>query len=619
MCGIVGAVGARPLPEAVFLSMRDALVHRGPDDEGEWSRSEAGVSGPHVQLGQRRLSILDLSPAGRNPMPWEGGRYWVTYNGEVYNWRELRAELEASGCVFRSHTDTEVVLAAYARWGDGCVARFNGMFAIAIWDEPRRRLFLARDRVGKKPLYYALYGDRLTFASEQKALLGDPEFPRDLDRDALSLYLRYGYVPAPHSVFRASRKLPPGHVAVFESGRLDVRSYWDPVAAALRPRRAPASAGEALEELEALLKDAVGSRMVADVPVGAFLSGGIDSSLVSALMCEAGPGRVKTYSIAFENPLYDESAHASAMARRLGTDHHQETCSTARMLEIVERLPGFLDEPFADSSAIPTYLVSRFAREEVTVVLTGDGGDEVFFGYPRYLAVARPGSPLNLPLWIRRAAAGVAACVPHRKFRRAAEVLRSAEADEYARFVVWWPRPAVEEMTGTGTREAPAYAAASEAIGRIDRRLRPPVLDLATYLPEDILFKVDRMSMAVSLESRCPLLDSRVVEFGLSLPPSMLFEGGTGKLLLRALLGKRVPTSLFDRPKMGFGVPLDDWFRGPLRDQMEAALAGGQLQRLGLDPGVPRRQWREFLSGRAPRTDVLWNVFSLVRWAERWY
>jgi asparagine synthase (glutamine-hydrolysing) len=598
--------------------MRDSLLHRGPDDEGTWTRPGAETSGPHVQLGQRRLSILDLSPAGRNPMAWDGGRYWVTYNGEVYNWRELRAELEATGCAFRSHTDTEVVLAAYTRWGDECVARFNGMFAVAIWDEPRQRLFLARDRVGKKPLYYALYGERLTFASEQKALLADPEFPRDLDRDALALYLRYGYVPAPHSVFRASRKLPPGHVAVYESGRLSVRSYWDPVRAALLPRRAPASAGQALEELEALLKDAVRSRMVADVPVGAFLSGGIDSSLVSAMMCEAGPGRVKTYSIAFENPLYDESAHASAMARQLGTDHHQETCSTRRMLEIVERLPGFLDEPFADSSAIPTYLVSRFAREEVTVVLTGDGGDEVFFGYPRYLAVARRGTPLTLPFWLRRVAADAASLVPHRKFRRAAEVLRSAEADEYARFVVWWPRPAVEEMTGLRTEDAPAYAAASRALGATDRRLRPPVLDLVTYLPEDILFKVDRMSMAVSLESRCPLLDSRVVEFGLSLPPSMLFGGGTGKVMLRTLLAKRVPAALFDRPKMGFGVPLEDWFRGPLREQMEEALRGGQLQRLGLDPRAPRRQWKDFLAGRAPRTDVLWNVFSLVRWAERW-
>lgn len=594
--------------------MAATLVHRGPDDDGIWTSTDG-----RVVLAHRRLSILDLSPAGRNPMEWDGGRYRITYNGEVYNYRELRRELESQGLRFRTHTDTEVVVAAYATWGDECVRHFNGMFAIAIWDEPRRRLFLARDRMGKKPLYYALYGDRLTFASEQKALLADPEFPRDLDRAALALYLRYGYVPAPHSVFRASRKLPPGHVAVYDAGRLDVRPYWDPVALAGAPRRTLASADEALEELEALLKDAVRSRMVADVPVGAFLSGGIDSSLVSALMCEAGPGRVKTYSIAFENPGYDESAHASAMARHLGTDHHQETCSTQRMLEIVERLPDFLDEPFADSSAIPTYLVSRFAREEVTVILTGDGGDEVFFGYPRYLALARRGAPNNVPLWLRRAAAGAASLVPQRKFRRAAQILRSAEPDEYARFVVWWPRQAVEEITGRPVEDAPAYARAAEALQAIDRRLRPPALDVVTYLPEDILFKVDRMSMAVSLESRCPLLDSRVVEFGLHLPPAMLFRGGTGKVMLRALLGKRAPAALFERPKMGFGVPLDDWFRGPLREPMEAAMAGRQLERLGLDPAAPRRQWKEFLSGRAPRTDVLWNVFSLARWAERWY
>jgi len=613
MCGIAGVVASRPVAPGLGAAMAAAIVHRGPDDDGLWT-SPNGC----VVLAHRRLAIVDLSSAGRNPMAWAGGRYRITYNGEVYNYRELRRELEADGLQFRTQTDTEVVLAAYATWGETCVSRFNGMFAFAIWDEQEQRLFLARDRVGKKPLYFGRYGDQLTFGSEQKVLLADPEFPRTLNRDALALYLRYGYVPAPHAIFQAASKLPPGHTATYESGQLSVRAFWDPIALANLPRRAPASVAQACEQLEVLLTDAVRTRMVADVPVGAFLSGGIDSSLVSALMVEAG-GRVKTYSIAFENPAYDESAHALAMAQHLGTEHHQEVCSEARMLEIVDQLPDFLDEPFADSSAIPTYLVSRFAREQVTVALTGDGGDEVFFGYPRYLAMAQGGAPSSWPLWLRQAAAGVASLVPHRKIRRAAEIIRSPEPDEYARFVVWWPRAQVEQMTGTAVVEAPAYARGIAGLRTVDRRLRPPVLDMETYLPDDILFKVDRMSMAVSLESRCPLLDTRVVEFGLSLPPEMLFQGGTGKLMLRTLLRKRVPAHLFERPKMGFGVPLDDWFRGPLRAPMEDALASGQLARLGLDPSTPRRQWADFLAGRASRTDVLWNIFSLMRWAERWY
>ena len=617
MCGIAGYAGApftdRPgeVP-ALGARMCGTLSHRGPDDSDVWSSEDQSVL-----LAHRRLSILDLSPLGRNPMPWDGGRLRITYNGEVYNFRELRKELEDDGCRFRSQTDTEVILAAYDRWGPACVERFVGMFAFAIWDEPRKRLFMARDRLGKKPLYYWFRSDgRLSFASELKALAADPAFPRTVDEDAVRLYLRYGYVPAPHSIYSAARKLPPGHSAIYEAGRLTISRYWDPVAIALSEPEHLTPA-EADEQLERLLKDAVKRRLVADVPVGAFLSGGIDSSLVVAIMQEVGAGAARTFTIRFENPEFDESTHAAAVAKHLGTEHHEETCGVAEMLDVVDRLPAFFDEPFADSSAVPTFLVSRATRQHVTVALSGDGGDELFFGYPRYFLVDRAQWLLGAPRPVRRTLACVAAATPWRRVRRAADVLREDDRDRYRRFIAWWGGQDLAALAGAVPHH-PAYSAALDRLTPLSMSERSPVLDVVSYLPDDILTKVDRASMAVSLETRCPLLDHRIAEFALRLPLHLRTDGRVGKLPLRRLLEKRVPRQLIDRPKMGFGVPLGDWFRGPLRKRMDGYVKGSFLPALGLQPAPAQALWRQFLAGRSHRTDLLWNVFALGAWVEHW-
>jgi asparagine synthase (glutamine-hydrolysing) len=614
MCGIAGLlrrdrdVDPRPIT-AVARTMVSTLAHRGPDDEGVWG-AEDGL----VALAQRRLSIVDLSPLGHNPMPWDGGRLWITFNGEVYNFLELRRELEAFGHRFRSHTDTEVILAAYDQWGLGCVDRLVGMFAFGIWDAPRRRLWLVRDRLGKKPLYYSDWGGSIRFASELKALVVDPTFSREIDREAVRLYLKYGYVPSPHTVYTRARKLPPAHFLLSEDGRLSVTRYWDPVVFATAPRWSDA---DAEAELESRLSVAVRQRMIADVPLGAFLSGGIDSSAVVALMQEQSAEPVRTFTIRFENPEYNEADHAAAVAKHLGTAHHEQACGEKQMLDVVDRLADMFDEPFADSSAVPTYLVSKVAREHVTVALSGDGGDELFFGYPRYRYHSVSSSVLALPRPVRRAAAFAASRLPTRRLRRIADVLRSDEPDQYARFVAWWTPAEVAQLTGEASPAAPLYADALARMGALARDDRPGLLDLVSYLPEDILTKVDRASMAVSLEVRAPLLDHRVVELALTLPHSLKQHGRTTKWLLRRLLTKRVPRTLIERPKMGFGVPLGDWFRAPLREVMDDYCAGGDLAALGIDPLPVRQLWEAFRGGYAHRTDLLWQMFMLVAWSRR--
>jgi asparagine synthase (glutamine-hydrolysing) len=616
MCGIAGLVrrGREPRPHGSAAALAGAMVrtlaHRGPDDEGVWESPDATVA-----LAQRRLAIIDLSPLGHNPMPWDDGRLWITFNGEIYNFLELRDDLERRGYRFRSQTDTEALLAAYDEWGIDCLQRLAGMFAFALWDEPRRRLWLVRDRLGKKPLYYADVDGALRFASELKAILADHSFPRNLDREALGLYLRYGYIPSPHSIYVHARKLPPAHYLLFEDDEAVVRRYWDPVPFALGTCQLGEEDAEA--ELNSLLTTAVRQRMIADVPLGAFLSGGIDSSLVVALMQEQSAEPVRTFTIRFENAAFNEADHAAAVARHLGTEHHEETCSAQEMLSVVGRLADMYDEPFADSSAVPTYLVSRIARQRVTVALSGDGGDELFFGYPRYRYHARASSVLRLPRPIRRAAAAGVAQVPNRRVRRIADVLRSDDQDRYARFVTWWQPSDIVAMTGMRPGCIPLYADVLERAARQHAGERAPLLDLVSYLPEDILTKVDRASMAVSLEVRAPLLDHRVVEFALGLPLSMKWRGGLTKKALRDLLYRRVPRQLLERPKMGFGVPLDDWFRGPLRERMNAYSGGPDLEDLGFDPRTVRTLWSDFLNGRSHRTDLLWQMFSLIEWFRR--
>jgi len=616
MCGIAGVAlsdpaGAPPGSlKRLAAGMAEQLVHRGPDDCGLWESPDARVA-----LAHRRLSIIDLSPLGRNPMVWGGDRLWVTFNGEIYNYLELRRELEAAGHRFRSQTDTEVILAAYDAWGLECVHRFVGMFAFALWDSPRRRLWLVRDRLGKKPLYYAHLKGALRFASELKGIVADRDVPREVDAEALRAYLLYGNVPAPLTIYRHVRKLPPGHHLVFEEQQATVTRYWDPVPFALN--RHNRSDEEATAELDEVLKAAVRGRMIADVPLGAFLSGGIDSSLIVALMQEQSSAPVRTFTVRFANREYNEADHAAAVARHLGTEHHERSCGEREMLDLVDRLPDVLDEPFADSSVVPTLLVSSMARQLVTVALSGDGGDELFLGYPRYAYHARSAAILGLPRPIRRAAALFADQLPTRRLRRIADVLRSDAADQYVRFISWWTPADVAQLTGERPEAAPFYADALGRASALTRMELAGLLDIVSYLPDDILTKVDRASMAVSLETRCPLLDHRVVEFALSLPPSMKHRGGTGKWLLRQALYKRVPRKLIDRPKMGFGVPLADWFRGPLRDRMESYCAGSELADLGVDPIPVRTLWQDFARGRSHRTDLLWQMFVLASWAQR--
>jgi asparagine synthase (glutamine-hydrolysing) len=609
MCGIAGIFGGSgTTAERTARTMAATLTHRGPDDAGAWGNPEVPIALAHC-----RLSIVDLSPLGRNPMAWDGGRLWITFNGEIYNFRELRQELEAAGCSFRSQTDTEVILAAYDRWGLACVERLVGMFAFALWDGPRRRLWLVRDRLGKKPLYYSEAGNVLRFASELKAIVADPSVSREVDPAALRMYLRYGYVPSPFTIYSSVRKLPPAHFLIHENGATRVERYWDPLAFAHAD--APLSDAAAERGLESRLALAIRQRLIADVPLGAFLSGGIDSSLVVALMQEQSTGPVRTFTIRFDNPEYNEADHAAAVARHLGTDHHEQTCDDREMLTVVDRLTSMFDEPFADSSAVPTYLVSRVARELVTVALSGDGGDELFFGYPRYRFHAVSSSVLALPLPVRRAVARGARYLPTRRLRRIGDVLASDDKDAYARFVTWWSRDDVVSLTGESAPQAPFYADAVSRVGRLPRADRPGVLDLVSYLPEDILTKVDRASMAVSLEVRAPLLDHRVVEFALGLPRRLKYRDRSTKWILRRLLYKRVPPALIERPKLGFGVPLAEWFRGPLRERMDSYSAGPDLQDLGLDPRPVRAMWSNFKVGRSHRTDLLWQMFMLVAWS----
>jgi asparagine synthase (glutamine-hydrolysing) len=622
MCGIAGfaSTSARSpeVARAVASTMADTLRHRGPDDSGAWASDDGRVA-----LGHRRLSVVDLSPLGRNPMARSGGQCWITYNGEVYNYPAIRAELAHTGDRFVSQTDTEVILAAYERWGIDCVHRFVGMFAFGLWDAANDRLWLVRDRLGKKPLYYAEHAGTLWFASEIKALLAAGAFSPEIDPIAVQLYLRYGYVPAPYTIYRDVRKLPQGHHLIWEQGRSRVTRYWDPVLLATtdatrRPGvNPPSRPEEAVEELERRLAVAVRERLISDVPLGAFLSGGVDSSLIVALMQEATGRPVRTFTIRFENPEFDEADAAAAVARHLGTDHHEQTCGNREMVDIVERLPEMFDEPFADSSAIPTYLVSRVAREQVTVALSGDGGDELFFGYPRYRYCARASALLSLPAPLRRLGAAGASRLPTRRLRRIADVLRSDDADPYARFVTWFTAAEIATLTGTPPPEAPFYV---DARGRM-----PPgsgsdaagLLDVVSYLPDDILTKVDRASMAVSLEVRAPLLDHRVVEFALGLPVDLKWRHGETKWILRRLLYKRMPRHLIDRPKQGFGVPLDDWFRGPLSAPMNDCCRASDLEEMGINPDPVRGLWRSFQAGKSHRSDLLWQILMLVAWSRR--
>ncbi len=616
MCGIAGFAACSWAERsgegdlALVRRMCDVIRHRGPDDEGV-------LVSDGVALGMRRLSIIDLA-TGRQPIANEDGSVWIVFNGEIYNFRELRRELEARSHVFATRTDTEVIVHAYEEWGAEAIERLRGMFGIAIWDTRSRTLLLARDRAGIKPLHYAVVNGRLYFGSEIKSLLCAPDLPHELDPDALNHYLSFLYTPADRSIFRAVRKLPPGHLLTWREGRLDVRAYWRwPSAETFIGSDAEAVAG-----LRDVLTDAVRAHLVSDVPLGAFLSGGVDSSLVVALMAETSGARVKTFSIGFDVPAFDELEHARRVARQYGTDHH-EFVVKPDALDILDAIVRHFDEPFADSSAIPTWYVSELARRHVTVVLSGDGGDELFGGYDRYephprvAAFDRYASP---PL--RRVAALTAATLPHGV--RGKNFLRHVGRDRQGRYLdavryfstdekrdLLSPelhRSLTDDPETTAARRFARY----EGLPWPSQMMR---FDGETYLPEDVLVKVDRMSMAHSIESRVPLLDNRVIAYASALPDHLKIRNGRRKHVLKEVAAGLLPRDLLDRPKQGFGVPLGVWFRGDLRELFaDTLLSRSSLERGYFQAPFVRRIVDEHLAGRRDHTLRLWQLVIFERW-----
>jgi asparagine synthase (glutamine-hydrolysing) len=644
MCGIAGLIDWRAATGADALrsvgeAMNDTLHHRGPDGSGVWVEAEGGAA-----LCQRRLAIIDLSPGGAQPMHSADRRYVITFNGEIYNYRDIRAELAAVGRTMRSDSDTEVLLEACAFWGvEAAIERAIGMFAFALWDRATRTLYLARDRLGIKPLYYAATTERVLFASQLKALRVVPGWQPTIDEDAVAGYLRHAYIAQPRTIYREASKLPPGHILTLRRGVAPApRCFWDlrGIAIAGQARNDPApDEHEAIERLDALLRDSVKLRMIADVPLGAFLSGGIDSSTVVALMQAQSTRPVKTFSIGFHAIDYDEAEYARGVAAHLRTDHTEFYVEPRHALDVIPRLPDWFDEPFADPSQIPTYLVSELTRKHVTVALSGDGGDELFAGYNRYLWAERLARATSVvPRGLHRPLAGALrtlspaawnrlfgwiplmwrTALPGDKLHKIANLLENPEPDAiYRRLVSQWEKP--EEVAAAGAeprgplwdptvaRDFPAFVP------------RMQYLDLVSYLPDDILTKVDRATMAVGLEGRVPLLDHRVVAYAWTLPFRFKVRGGSGKWLLRRVLDRYVPRPLVDRPKMGFGVPIDAWLRGPLREWAEQLLAPARLSSYGFVRVEPvRRAWQEHLEGSRNWQYPLWTVLMLQAWRERW-
>ncbi|MEH2556315.1 asparagine synthase (glutamine-hydrolyzing) [Bradyrhizobium algeriense] len=619
--------------------MTQTLSHRGPDDSGVWLSEQASIA-----FGQRRLAIIDLSSMGHQPMVSANGQYTITFNGEVYNFRELKAELERCGVRFRGHSDTEVIVEGFAQWGvKSTIARLNGMFAIAAWDAGERQLFLARDRMGEKPLYWAIFDGLVLFGSELKALRAHPGWKPSLNRGAITAFLRHGYVPGPFTIYEGVYKLPPaGFVKIAGGGGAEVGTYWDLASVVSQGQRNTLRADEEglVDELEALLHDAVSRRMIADVPLGAFLSGGYDSSTVVALMQKSSLRPVRTFTISFENAAFDEAKHAEAVARHLGTDHTTFPVGGADALDVVPKLAEMYDEPFADPSQIPTHIVSALTRKRVKVALSGDGGDELFSGYNRYQwaqNVWRPSA--KMPLAFRRLASSsiravppsafdrIARYVPYlrrvprvgQKAHRLAQILSFPSIDSMYHQIVASHHPNPDSLVnGAQEVRTACWGQNLEALlpGPVDRMR---YLDMCTYLPDDILTKVDRASMAVALEVRVPLLDHRLVEWVWKLPSFQNARARRPKHLLRCVLARHVPDRLVERPKMGFGVPLADWLRGPLRDWAEDLMNEASLSADDIfDVEGIRSLWVEFLSGNNERYFLIWNVLMFQAWHRRW-
>ncbi len=641
MCGIaglieLGGVEARQRLEARAGAMGGAMPHRGPDQSAVWAAPDSGVA-----FAFRRLAILDLSEAGHQPMTSRDGRWTICYNGEIYSYRAIRADMEARGIVFRGTSDTEAMLEHIAAFGiEATLPRLVGMFAIALWDARERRLHLIRDRLGIKPVYWGEAESRFLFASELKCIRAALDSCPQIDRKALTDYIALNNVPGARTIYRGFQKLEPGcWLSVSPGERPVIRRYWSMADVVSQPRRQLSDA-QAIEEAEAMIREAVSCRMIADVPLGALLSGGVDSSTVVAAMQAAASGPVKTFTIGFGEAGYDEAAHARAVAAHLGTEHTELRLGASDALALIPSLPDWYDEPFADSSALPTYLVSRLAKGSVTVALSGDGGDEVFFGYNRHVAgpaAMRRMAPL--PGALRDLAAGALSSVSTSRWDGLARLLpesrrprmlgdklhklarvmaaRSVEG-MYQALIARWQDPS--RLTGFDARldDGPAEFTLPQTAFQDDAE-RLAALDTIGYLPGDILTKVDRASMAVSLEARVPLLDHRLVEFAWTLPTALKIRDGRGKWLLRQVLYRHVPRELVDRPKSGFAIPLADWLRGPLKPWAGDLLNADSMRRTGLiDPAPIARAWDEHLAGKGNHAEGLWTILMLEAWAARW-
>jgi asparagine synthase (glutamine-hydrolysing) len=640
MCGIVGFRTNRDfsqlqesLPEAT-----SSLIHRGPDNMGLFFDEEAGVG-----LGHRRLSVIDLSKAGRQPMSNDDGMVQIVYNGEMYNFKEVRKTLEGCSHSFSTETDTEVILKAYLEWGINCLNRFVGMFAFALWDKRSRLLFLARDRLGIKPLYYHFDRGRFLFASELKAMMAFKVFQRNIDPNSIPLFLHYQYIPAPRTIFKNTYKLLPGYCLVYDGQDLETYAYWN------LPHRGEEGAfkskeEDVIDELDYLLTRAVSDRLVSDVPLGALLSGGIDSSMVVALMQKVNPAPVRTFSIGFREPEYNEAPWASKVANHLGTDHTEFYVTPKEAMDVIPQLPEIYDEPFADSSAIPTYLVSSLARSQVTVALSGDGGDEQFSGYVRYwttqaMATSFQRLPSSIrsalgmlfkkipPLWVEKCYLPWREFLPQRfrvanfpdKWQKLITLMGKTEVQELYRMTIClWSEAELYRVLGESLPKSQYEEVFLQTEGwpLLSRLMR---VDQKTYLPDAMLTKVDRSSMAASLEVRVPLLDHRVVEYTTKLPDSLKYRNGEGKYILRRLLSRYVPSNMFERPKMGFGVPIDKWFRNELKDLLLDYLSPERLKKEGVfDQYLVEEKIKEHLSGEVNHQYRLWSLLMWEMWRERW-
>lgn len=622
MCGISGFISKKRITKETLTAMNDTMIHRGPNDAGVEIFEAA--DGYCVGMAQRRLAILDLSPLGHQPMHAADGRVSVVYNGEIYNFQELKAELP--DYPFRSQCDTEVILAAYEKWGISCLEKFNGMFAIALFDRQTRELYLARDRIGKKPLYYWLDGENLVFASELKAIMACTGFEKRIRKEVLPVYLYQQYIPEPESIFEQVWKLPPGSVLRFAAGKAEIRKYWSIASAYEKGMIQPAADyGEAKEHLKGLLRGAVKRRMIADVPLGAFLSGGYDSSLMTAIAQEYSSEPVKTFSIGFEEEAYNEAGYAAAVARYLGTEHTQRIITEKDMFDLVESIPHYYDEPLADSSQIPSMLVAQLAREKVTVALSGDGGDEFFCGYQIYdkLALAQKLDGLgNLAYHLCRLPGFKQAGLLSRLPFKIRTIAQNRDARYQTQLCSDRYLACVKGMTGSDEvrfDETGRYPADNWQVRRM-------LLDMDTYLPGDILCKVDRASMKYSLEARCPILDQEVMEYSFRLPHSFKYQKGVKKRILKDITYDYLPRELLDRPKTGFSVPMDKWLRGPLREKLLDYASADFLKRQGLfDAAYTEKLVREWLlqgDGGAYTgsnySRILWAFFIFEQWYEQY-